>query len=241
MKKIYLLEIFTRSTLAALSMLLMLSVGFANAQNVVGPSAEQNHQPQLSVNLAVLGNASRTAADEFFEDAERYERFGDFDAAIVAFNKAAKEYKEDKKYNRYGTTLIRLSNIHVLLSNYNEAEQIVLKQVLKNYSRIGSKAGQMSAYQQLGKIYYAANKLPQSLWFYTQHGILAQQLKDNNAYIESILGIAAVKIKKKDYQLAVKDLNAAELISRNNNTVQYNQLIKSSRAIIAERTAVKKG
>jgi uncharacterized protein (DUF2164 family) len=70
---------------------------------------------------------------------------------------------------------------------------------------------------------------------------LAQQLKDNNAYIESILGIAAVKIKKKDYQLAVKDLNAAELISRNNNTVQYNQLIKSSRAIIAERTAVKKG
>lgn len=215
-------------------------VSFANAQSTVvsGPSA--NNTPQFSVNLAVLSNANRSAAEEFIDEAERYEKFGDFDNALVMLNKAANEYQQDKKFASYGITLIRLSNVHLLLSNYAEAEQIVLKKVLKNYARMGSRAGQMSAYQQLGKIYFAANKLPQSLWFYTQQGILAQQLKDNHAYIESVLGIVSVKIKKKDYQLAVKDLNTAELLSKNANTVQYNQLIKQSRALIAERTTIKK-
>lgn len=215
-------------------------VSFANAQSTIvsGPSA--TNTPQFSVNLAVLSNTSRSAADEFIDEAERYEKFGDFDNAVVMLSKAANEYQQDKKFASYGATLIRLSNVHLLLSNYNEAEQIVLKRVLKNYARMGSRAGQMSAYQQLGKIYLAANKLPQSLWFYTQQGILAQQLKDNHAYIESVLGIVSVKIKKKDYQLAVRDLDTAELLSKNANTVQYNQLIKQNRALIAERTIVKK-
>lgn len=215
-------------------------VSLANAQSTVvsGPSA--TNAPQFSVNLAVLNNTSRSAAEEFMDEAERYEKFGDFDNAIVVLNKAANEYQQDKKFASYGSTLIRLSNVHLLLSNYNEAEQIVLKRVLRNYSKMGSRSGQMSAYQQLGKIYLAANKLPQSLWFYTQQGILAQQLKDNHAYIESVLGIVSVKIKKKDYQLAVRDLNTVELLSKNANTVQYNQLIKQNRALIAERTTIKK-
>lgn len=218
------------------------TVFFAHAQSTVASGPSLNSTPQFSVNLAVLGNSNRSIADDFVEDADRYERFGDFDAAANMLNKAAKEYQQDKKYASYGSTLIRLSNLYIILSNYNEAEQIVLKQALKNYTRMGSRAGQMSAYQQLGKIYLAANKLPQSLWFYTQQGILAQQLKDKNAYIESILGIAAVKIKKKDYQLAIRDLNTAEVLSKTANTVQYNQLIKNNRAFITEKTnAIKKG
>lgn len=210
------------------------------AQNTVAPGFDQTNYPQFSINLAVLGNTSRSNADVFFDEAERYERFGDFDGAVSMFNRAASQYQKDKKFNRYGTALMRLSNAHISLSNYVEAEKIVLKQVLKNYTKIGSRAGQMAAYQQLGKIYLGANKLPQSLWFYTQQGILAQQLQDKNAYIESVLGIAAVKIRKKDYQLASKDLNTAELLSKNANIVQYNQLIKSNRALIAEKTATKK-
>ena len=211
----------------------------ANAQSTVvsGPSA--NSAPQFAVNLSVV--ETRSIAEEFLDQAERCERFGDFDGAAVLISKAANDYYQNKKFASYGTTLIRLSNLYILLANYSEAEQIVLKQVLKNYTRMGSSAGQMAAYQQLGKVYLAANKLPQSLWFYTQQGILAQQLKDQNAYIESWLGIISVKIKKKDYQLAVKDLNKVELLSKNINTIQYNQLIKRNRALIAEKTVVKKG
>lgn len=224
-----------------LFMLLFVSAFFAKAQSAIAPGLDQANSSQFSINLAVLGNTSRSNADMFFEEGERYERFGDFDEAVSMFYKSAKEYQQDKKFSRYGTALIRLSNAQLALSNYAEAEKIVLKQVLKNYTRIGSKSGQMSAYQQLGKIYLAANKLPQSLWFYTQQGILAQQLQNKNAYIESILGIASVKIKKREYQLASKDLNTAELLSKNANIVQYNQLIKSNRALIAEKTVTKKG
>ncbi|MNJ99987.1 26S proteasome subunit RPN7 [compost metagenome] len=214
---------------------------FANAQSTVFSGPSPSNTSQFSINLAVLGSESRSAADNFLEQADRYEKFGDFDSAAAMLSKAATEYQQNKKLASYGTTLIRLSNLYILLANYSEAEQIVLKQVLKNYTKMGSRTGQMAAYQQLGKIYLAANKLPQSLWFYTQHGILAQQLKDNNAYIESVLGIISVKIKKKDYQLAVKDLNRVELLSKNINTIQYNQLIKRNRALIAEKTVVKKG
>ncbi|WP_157960840.1 tetratricopeptide repeat protein [Nubsella zeaxanthinifaciens] len=212
---------------------------FASAQNSTVQGAEAGNG-QLSVNISVVGGQAFTIADSFFDEAEKFERSGDYDNAVAAYNRAAKEYQEDKKYARYGATLIKLSNAHLVLSNYAEAEKIVLKQVLKNYTRIGSKSGQMAAYQQLGKIYLAANKLPQSLWFYTQHGILAQQLNDKSAYIESVIGIASVKIKKKDYLLASKDLNNAELLSKNANIVKYNQLIKSNRAIIAEKTTKRK-
>lgn len=212
---------------------------FALAQSPTVQGAEAGNG-QLSVNISVVGGQAFTIADSFFDEAEKFERSGDYDNAVAAYNRAAKEYQEDKKYARYGATLIKLSNAHLVLSNYAEAEKIVLKQVLKNYTRIGSKSGQMAAYQQLGKIYLAANKLPQSLWFYTQHGILAQQLNDKSAYIESVIGIASVKIKKKDYLLASKDLNNAELLSKNANIVKYNQLIKSNRAIIAEKTTKRK-
>ncbi len=203
------------------------------------PSIDHNNQT-FSVNLGIAGSAT-VGADYYFEEADRIEKMGDFDGAISMFNKAAQEYQQNKMFGRYGTALIRLSNVHLSISNYAEAEKIVLKQALKNYSKIGSKSGQMLAYQQLGKVYLAANKLPESMWFYTQHGILAQQLQDKNAYIESVIGIASVKIKKKDYLLASKDLNTAELLSKNANIVQYNTLIKSNRAKISERTIAKKG
>lgn len=223
-----------------LSVVFVAATLFVKAQNTVAPGFEQTNYPQFSVNLAVLGNSLSTA-DAYFEEAERYERIGDYDQAISLFNKAASQYQQHQKLGRYGTALIRLSNAHLSLSNYTEAEHIVLKQVLKNYTKMGSRAGQMNAYQQLGKIYMASNKLTQSLWFYTQQGILALQLNDKNAYIESVLGIAAIKIKKKEYQLATKDLNTAELLSKNANTLQYSKSIKNSRAIIAEKTAIKKG
>src|SRR5690606_1107823 len=192
---------------------MVFAVFSASAQNMVAPGFEQTNYPQFSINLGVLGN-NATNGDMFFDEAERYERLGDFKGAVSMFNKAAGEYQLRKKYSRYGTTLLRLSNAHLSLSNYTEAEQIILKKALNNYTKIGSKEGQMAAYQQLGKVYMASNKLTQSLWFYTQQGILAKQLHNKKAYIESVLGIAAVKIKKQEYQLATKDLDMAELLAK---------------------------
>ncbi len=213
-------------------------VSKANAQSV---NAGPHDAPQMgtAINIAV-STADESDGDEFFADAERNEKRGDLNEALTLFGKAAFEYNNDKKFSRYGAALLRMSNIHLLLSRYTEAEQVVLNVVLRTYTKIGSRIGQMAAYNQLGKIYFAANKLTQSLWFYTQQGILAKQMKNNTSYIDSVLGIALIKIKKKEYNLAVKDLNRAELLAKNAGITHFAKQIKSNRLTIADRTSGKK-
>lgn len=202
-----------------------------------GPQDGISYGPAINV---AVSNTDETEADIYFADAERNERRGDLNEALTLFGKAAFEYNSDKKLTKYATSLLRMSNVHLLLSHYTEAEQVVLNVALKTYSRIGNKAGQMASYNQLGKIYFGANKLTQSLWFFTQQGILAQQLKNNSSYIESILGIATIKIKKKEYSLALKDINRAEVLAKQFKINQFNSQIKMNRVAVSEKKISKK-
>lgn len=194
--------------------------------------------PSVAINIAVPHN-EENIGDEYFADAEKNERRGDLNEALTLYGKAAFEYNSDKKFGRYGAALLKMSNVHLQMLHYTEAEQVVLNAALKTYSKIGNRAGQMASYNQLGRIYLAANKLTQALWFYTQQGILAKQLKNNTAYIESILGMVQVKIKKKEYALATKDVNNAESLARTAKITQFSQQIKASRATIAEKKSAK--
>ena len=218
---------------SCLAIICLFFVTEAMSQGPVSGPHDSSQQGGTAINIAVASNESE--GDEFFADAERNEKRGDLNEALTLFGKAAFEYNSDKKFSRYGAALLRMSNVHLLLTHYTEAEQMVLNAALKTYSRIGSRTGQMAAYNQLGRIYLAANKLTQSLWFYTQQGMLAQQLRNNTSYIDSILGIALVKIKKKEYTLAIKDLNKAEILAKNSKISQFNQQIKSGRAAIAAK------
>lgn len=206
-------------------------------QNVNSTSQDIPHgSSAITISVAPT---NENDADEFFADAEINERRGDLNEALTLFGKAAFEYNNDKKFSRYGAALLRMSNVHLLLNHFTEAEQVVLNAALKIYSRIGNRAGQMAAYNQLGKIYFAANKLTQSMWFYSQQGLLAQQLGNKTSYIDSVIGIAAVKIKKKDYYLATKDLNRAELLSKAAKTTQFASQIKNNRTLIANKVGQK--
>lgn len=192
-----------------------------------------------AVNI-VVSNLDVIDGDSYFADAVKNERQGELNEAVTLFGKAAFEYNSAKKYAQYGSALLRLANTHYLLTHYAEAEQVTLNVALKTYSKIGSKTGQMESYSQLGKIYLASGKLTQSLWFYTQHGIIAKQLKDNNAYIDSILGIAQVKTRKKEYTLALKDLNRAELLAKSSSLTRFKIQIKEAKAQIPAKFIKKK-
>lgn len=200
-------------------------------------------QQPPSVNGAVnivASNLEENNGDNYFADAEKKERHGDLNEAITLFGKAAFEYNSSKKFSQYGSALLRLANAHYLMAHYAEAEQVTLNVALKNYSKIGSKMGQMESYSQLGKIYLAADKLTQSLWFYTQQGILAKQVGDNNAYIDSVLGLAQVKTKKKEYTLALKDINRAELLAKSSNLARFKNQIREAKAQIPAKAMAKK-
>ena len=177
--------------------------------------------------------------NSFYEEAEDLEKKGDFNEALTLFGKAAFEYNSIKNFNRYGLAIIKMSNMHYMLGRFNDAEQILLNVALKNYSKMGSRSGLMNTYGLLGKVYLANNKSTQSTWFYTQQGILAQQLKNNTSYIDSVLGIAQVKIKKREYNLATKDVNRAEILAKSAGISQFTQQIKNSRQVIADKQASK--
>lgn len=187
-----------------------------------------------AINIAV-SKSDEEDGDNYFAEAEKNEKKGEFNEALTLFGKAAFEYNNAREFVAYGSALLRLSNIHLVMEHYTEAEQVVLNVALKNYSRIGNRKGQMDSYNQLGKIYFAANKLTQSLWFYTQQGMLARQLNNNPSYIDSMLGIALVKVKKKEYKLASKDIIKAELFARSVKVNQFNAQIKNTKILISEK------
>jgi tetratricopeptide (TPR) repeat protein len=216
--------------------LLYAGQGIAQTSDAILPQT-----PQLSgaINIAV-SNLDESDGDDYFAEAEKNEKKGDLNDAVTLFGKAAFEYNNARKFSQYGAALLRLSNVHFLMAHYTEAEQVTLNVALKNYSRIGSKVGQMDSYGQLGKIYLAANKPTQALWFYTQQGIVAKQIGNNSAYIESVLGLAQVKTKKKEYTLASRDLNRAELLAKSANITKFKNQIRDARALLPVKTSVKK-
>jgi len=199
---------------------------------------QQPPQGSGAINI-VVSNLDENEGDTYFAEAEKNERNGELNEAVTLFGKAAFEYNSAKQFARYGEALMRLSNVHYQLAHFSEAEQVVLNVALKNYSKIGSRNGQMESYSQLGRIYLALNKPTQSLWFYTQQGILAKQIGNSSAYIESVLGAANVKIRKKEYALATKDINRAELLAKSANTNEFKNQIKEARSMLPALAATK--
>ncbi len=178
--------------------------------------------------------------DDYFYEADQNERKGNPKDAVTLYSKAAFEFNNARKMAQYGQALMKLSDVHMLLNNYTEAEKVVLNIALKNYASMDNVYGQMNAYQQLAKIYLAADKLTQALWFSTQQGILAQRLSNKNAYIQSILGLAQVKIKKHEFNLANNDLNRAELLAKNSNSNSFISEISNARKAIVNGQNLKK-
>ncbi|ARS41724.1 hypothetical protein CA265_19535 [Sphingobacteriaceae bacterium GW460-11-11-14-LB5] len=207
------------------------------AQNI--DKSEIQEPNGSAINIAV-SKFDLEDGNSFFEEAEDLERKGDYNEALTLFGKAAFEYNAVKNFNRYGQAVIKMSSMHYQLGRFTDAEQILLNVALKNYSKTGNRAGVMNTYNLLGKVYLANTKYTQSMWFYTQQGILAKQLKSNNSYIESILGIVQVKIKKKDFTLALRDLKSAEWLANSIKSTQYKAQIKDAREMIASKTTSKK-
>ena len=225
-----------KNVLAFMSLLASLQL---QAQNI---DRADNQEPSAGNAITIsVSKFDLLDGNSFFEEAENLEKKGDFNEALTLFGKAAFEYNAVKNYNLYGQAIMKMSNMHYMLGRFTDAEQILLNVALKNYSKLGSRNGLMNAYGLLGKVYLANNKSTQSMWFYTQQGMLAKQLKSNNSYLESILGIVQVKIKKRDFTLALRDLKTAEWFANSVKITQYKGQIRDARDVISNKTTPKTG
>ena len=211
----------------------------AVAQSVEKIDLQDQSSGGTAINIAISkydlfdGNA-------LYDEATDFAKKGDFNQALPLFGKAAFEYSVVKNYNKYGQAIIKMSNMQYSLGNFKEAEDILLNVAVKNYAKLRSNSGLMNTYFLLGNTLLAQNKYTQSMWFYTQQGILAKQLGNQNSFIESLLGVAQVKIKKKDFSLALRDLKSAELLAKSRNAMQFIDEITEARRTIAGKTTQKK-
>lgn len=192
-----------------------------------GVKAQQSNAVTPPLALAIL------AANDYITQAEQHVNANQYQLATIAYNNAAKLFRYNNKLNDYSHTLLKLSDAHLKLNNLNSAEHIVLNQALKTYAKLGNKQGQINAYNQLAKIYIAADKLPQAFWFYSQQGLLATQTNNKSAYIDALIGMANVKNLKEEYDLASADLDKAEYLALQQNITSFAQQILILRNQIA--------
>lgn len=101
---------------------------------------------------------------------------------------------------------------HNLLRNgdIKQAEHMILKYTLLINNGLNRKKKEQACYLQLGKIYLEAKRYTESKWFYIQSLTLSDQLNLYPQKIESLLLLAKVKNKIKDYNLALGDLKLAK-------------------------------
>lgn len=210
----------------------------ASAQSIEKIELQDSNTGGTAINIAV-SKYDLSTGNDYFDEANSFLQKNDFTQALQFFSKAAFEYSVVKNYNKYGQAVIKMSNMHYKLGNFKESEDILLNVAVKNYSKLHSNDGLMNTYYLLGNSLLAQNKYTQSMWFYTQQGILAKRLGNKNSIIESLLGVVQVKIKKKDFALALRDLKSAELLAKARNTTQYGDEITAARRTIAERLAQK--
>lgn len=221
------------------AMLIAVPIYFsATAQSV--DRIETQNQPSggAAINI-VLSKYDVGTGDSYFTDASSFLQQGNYNEALTLYGKAAFEFSTVKNYNRYGQAIIKMSDMHYRLGNYKEAEDILLNVAVKNYSKLHSTDGLMNTYGLLGNTLLAQNKYTQSMWFYTQQGILAKRQGNQMSFIESVMGVAQVKIKKKEFSLALRDLRTAEALAKTKSSSKFQAEISEARRTIATKMKVK--
>lgn len=220
-------------------MLIAVPMYFSAAAQSLDTTEKLDQSTNGSAVNIVLSKYDAGTGDEYFTNASNSFERGNLYEALNLFGKAAFEFSTVKNYNRYGQAIVKMSNVHYKLGNYKAAEDILLNVALKNYSKLHSTQGMMDTYSLLGNTLLAQDKYTQSMWFYTQQGILAKRLGNQTSFIESIMGVAQVKIKKKEFSLALRDLKKAESLAKAKSSSKFQAEISEARRNIANRNKTK--
>lgn len=99
----------------------------------------------------------------------------------------------------------------------NQAEELILKRILMMAYRTNNKQKEWQCYYYLGKSYLQQKKLTEAKWFFVQALTLSNGFDSKKPKIKSLLMLAKVKGKVKDYELAIQDLKVAESLSVGEN------------------------
>ncbi|MBK0381951.1 hypothetical protein I5M32_03180 [Pedobacter sp. SD-b] len=107
--------------------------------------------------------------------------------------------------------LLFASKIATSKNEIEKAENLILKNALPISGKLGQKS-QFTCYLQLGKIYLRAKRFTESKWFFIQANTTANKIDFKEGEIASLILLSKVKVMIKDYDLALQDLQKAQVI-----------------------------
>ncbi|QEK52268.1 hypothetical protein FYC62_11915 [Pedobacter aquae] len=142
---------------------------------------------------------------------------GDDKAAADFNDMAIAGYRIMEQDQKLVKALLQQNELMLRAGNLKQAEQQILTKILLMAYRMNSKQAEMNCYQQLGRVYWHQNKFTEAKWFFVQANILANKLHHRVGTIRSLLMLAKVKNRIKDYGLALADLKLANSLLNTSN------------------------
>ncbi len=134
------------------------------------------------------------------------------------------------RYLSYDT----ISDIKSRLAYQNYALNYTL-QALHQYSRCNDTAGLRTSFDNLAKVYLSQKRYSEAKWFILQSNSLSRAKNDVVNIIASLITLADIKSKVKDYKLAENDLDEALRLSISNHYQKIELQVLKNYALMYSR------
>lgn len=134
-------------------------------------------------------------------------------------------------YLRYDTVKTKKKK-----QEYQEKALTYTMRALHYYSKFNDTSGMRTSFYNMARVYHAQRKYTQAKWFILQADNFSRAKNDVPNLINSLLELASIKSDIKDYNLAVRDLNEALILSVNNHYSRNESAVQESFAILYTRT-----
>jgi tetratricopeptide (TPR) repeat protein len=99
-------------------------------------------------------------------------------------------------------------------------------------SRMNDTIGQRNVFDGLAKVYRSQKKYPQAKWFILQSNTISRGIKDIPNIMSSLMVLANIKMEIKDYTLAMRDLDEALKLSKNNHYPKVESKVQESYVLL---------
>ncbi|TZF80922.1 tetratricopeptide repeat protein [Pedobacter sp. BS3] len=126
-----------------------------------------------------------------------------------------------------GNLYLEIASVRTLQQNYPLAESYILKKALPLFRRMGDKNGKMKSFEYLARLYQQQNRYTEAKWYCIQAGMVADQIGDTQARINTLTSLAQIKSASGDRQLALQDFKTAESMARANQSLLNLVMIKN--------------
>ncbi len=146
-----------------------------------------------------------------------YELEGNYDKAVTFNEYNVKINLDLRKKAKAAQSYLELADNYELQKKFSLAESTILRKALPMFTSAGSKEGRMRSFQKLGGLYYRQRRFSEARWFFLQATNLSEKLNLQEANVNNLIKLAAVKSAMGQHSSALADYKQAEALAVRGN------------------------